>query len=188
MFEFVGLQGYQEALLDSDNYLGSGNAMDAFNATQTDVFYPECNAIITDADIEAYYSASPCPPGSNGTNCRLNWKRNKVNLPNVLETGVFGMPLRKFDPISPTGWKMVQNSSNFDLSLFLSRSIVRLLLKIDSFKGTIRGTCASSIDREDNTLCNFRYALLVDFFQDLEINPFVTYLSNVTSTQDTKPF
>ena len=132
MFEFVGLQGYQEALLDSDNYLGSGYAMDAFNATQTDVFYPECNAIITDADIEAYYSASPCPPGSNGTNCRLNWKRNKVNLPNVLETGVFGMPLRKFDPISPTGWKMVQNSSNFDLSLFLSRSIVRLLLKIDS--------------------------------------------------------
>ena len=188
------------SVLESPYFAGSDewrgffnlNGMEAFNASQTDVFYPECNAIITDADVEAYYNASACPPGSNGSNCCLNWKRNKVMLPNALETGVFGMPLRRFDMDSPTQWKMVADSSNFDLTVPpyqpLSLAEYCTALAENRFKGTVRGTRASSINREDNTLCNFRYALLVDFFQDLEVNPFVSYLNNVTSTQDENSF
>ena len=43
-------------------------------------------------------------------------------------------------------------------------------------KGTVRGQPGSKINREDNTLCNFRAALLVDFFQNLSvINTFLNY-------------
>lgn len=188
------------SVLESPYFAGSDewrgffnlNAMEAFNSSQTDVFYPECNAIITDADVEDFYNATACPPGSNGSNCCLNWKRNKVLLPNALETGVFGMPLRRFDMNSETGWKMMADSSNFDLMVppFQPLSLAEYCTALaeNRFKGTVRGTRASAINREDNTLCNFRYALLVDFFQDLEINPFVSYLSNVTSTQAENPF
>lgn len=179
----------------SDEWRGFFNldAMAAFNATQASVFYPECYAIFTDSDVETYFNATPCPSGSTGLNCCLNWKRVKVSLPNALETGVFGMPLRKYDQSSPAaGWKMVEGSSNFDLSVppFQSLSLAEYCTALaeNRFKGTVRGTRASSINREDNTLCNYRYALLVDFFQDLEINPFVSYLGNVTSSQDRNPF
>lgn len=178
----------------SDEWSGFFNldAKAAFNATQTDVFYPECKALFTDADVEANHSATACPSGSDGTNCCLNWKRNKVVLPNALETGVFGPPLRKFDVDSPTGWKMIAGSSNFDLTISpfqpLSLPEYCTALAENRFKGTVRGTRASSINREDNTLCNFRYALLVDFFQNLDINPFLSYLSNVTFTQDESAF
>jgi hypothetical protein len=113
-------------------------------------------------------------------------------LPNALETGVFGMPLRRFDMDSPTGWKMAANSSNLDLvvSPFQPLSLPEYCTALaeNRFKGTVCGTHASSINREDNVLCNFRYALLVDFFQDLEVNPFVSYLNNMTSTQDENAF
>jgi hypothetical protein len=168
------------------------DAIGAFNTTQESVFYPECYPILTDADVETHFNATSCPRGSNGESCCLNWRRRKVHLPNALETGVFGMPLRKFDQSSPTGWKMVEGSSNFDLTIpsFQSLSLAEYCTAIaeNRFKGTVRGTRASSINREDNTLCNYRYALLVDFFQDLEINPFVSYLPNVTSSEDRAQF
>mmetsp|Transcript_30433 Transcript_30433/g.50384 ORF Transcript_30433/g.50384 Transcript_30433/m.50384 type:complete len:664 (+) Transcript_30433:66-2057(+) len=161
------------------------DAEGAFNLSQTAVWYSECVPLFNDADVEAHANTSSCPGNSNGNTCCLNWRRNKVMLPNALETGVHGPPLRKPDGASPTGYKMMPGSSNFDITLPpdqpLSLAEHCTALAENRFKGTIRQTISSRINREDNTLCNFRAALLVDFFQDLEINAFLNYFPQVNT-------
>ena len=103
--------------------------------------------------------------------------------PNALESGVFGAPLRKADQTSATGWKMAPGSSNFDLTIPpgqpLSLAEYCTAIAENRFKGTVRGQRGSSINREDNVLCNFRAALLVDFFQNLSVNTFLNHFGPV---------
>ena len=79
-------------------------------------------------------------------------------------------------------------SSNFDLTVPpdqpLSLAEYCTALAENRFKGTVRGQPGSSINREDNTLCNFRAALLVDFFQDLNQNTFLNYFADVNTRSD----
>jgi hypothetical protein len=161
------------------------NATQAFGLPQDTVFYPESFSLLSDdnATLKAHASMNPCPASSDGASCSLNWRRKKVVGPNALETGVFGAPLRKADQTSITGWKMAPKSSNFDLAIPpgqpLSLAEYCTALAENRFKGTVRGQPGSKINREDNTLCNFRAALLVDFFQNLSVNTFLNHFGPV---------
>jgi hypothetical protein len=177
----------------SDKWRGffNRNAMQAFNQPQDSIFYPENHVLLTDDDVENHATLVPCPPRSNGATCSLNWRRNKVVMTNALETGVFGYPplRQRINPNDPSSeWLRMPNSSNFLFNLPpppavrpLSLAEYCTALAENRFKGTVRGQDGSKINREDNTLCNYRAALLVDVKQDLNVNTFMNYLSDVNT-------